>query len=70
MKRRVNRQLVDETFDAYLVWRDECAEVWRAYRRWRDAAARDARAAFGRYSAALEREEHAAHVYGRLLDRA
>lgn len=70
MKRRIDRQLIDEAFDAYLGWRNESAEVWHAYRRWRSASRREARTTFWAYSAALEREEHAALLYGRLLARA
>src|SRR3954453_21796750 len=61
------RPLVDDAFDAYLEWRDESAEVWHAYRRWNGAPAREARRKFWAYCAAIEREEHAARVYGRLV---
>ena len=70
MKRRIDQQLIDEAFDAYLQWRDECAEVWHAYRRWGGARGRDARKRFWAYRAALEREERAALLYGQLLSRA
>ena len=65
--RSTQRALVDEAFDAYLQWREESAEVWHAYKRWKGASAREARRTFWAYRAALEREEHAARVYGRLL---
>ena len=58
------RPLIDDAFDAYLEWRDECAEVWHAYKRWNGAPAPEARGKFWAYRAALEREEHAARVYG------
>jgi hypothetical protein len=61
------RLLIDDAFDAYLEWRDESAEVWHAYRRWNGAPAREARRKFWAYCAAIEREEHAARVYGRLV---
>ena len=64
----MERLLIDDAFDAYLEWRDESAEVWHAYKRWNGAPAREARRSSGP-SAALEREEHAAHVYGRLVSR-
>ena len=63
------RLLIDDAFDAYLEWRDESAEVWHAYQRWNGAPAREARRKFWAYRAALEREEHAACVYGRLVSR-
>jgi len=70
MRRRIDRQLIDEAFDAYLQWRNESAEVWHAYRRWLSAPAREARKSFWAYRAALEREEHAALLYGRLVGQA
>lgn len=66
---RTERPLIDDAFDAYLDWRDESAEVWNAYERWNGAPAREARRRFWAYRAALEREEHAARVYGRLASR-
>ncbi|UGS37182.1 hypothetical protein [Capillimicrobium parvum] len=63
------RPLIDDAFDAYLEWRDESAEVRHAYERWNCAPAREARREFWAYRAALEREEHAARVYGRLASR-
>jgi hypothetical protein len=61
--------LIDDAFDAYLDWRDESAEVWHAYKRWKGAPAREARRKYWAYRAALEREEHAARVYGGLASR-
>ena len=61
------RLLIDSAFDAYLGWREESAEVWHAYKRWSGAPAREARRKFWAYRAALEREEHAAREYGRLV---
>ena len=43
--------------------------MWHAYKRWNGAPAREARWEFWAYHAALEREEHAARVYGRLVSR-
>jgi hypothetical protein len=63
------RLLIDDAFDAYLEWRDESAEVWRAYKRWKGAPAREAGGEFCAYHAALEREEHAALAYGRIVGR-
>jgi hypothetical protein len=67
--RWMERLLIDDAFDAYLEWRDESAEVWHAYKRWNGALAREARRKFWAYRAALEREEHAARVYGWLVSR-
>jgi hypothetical protein len=64
--RWMERLLID---DAYLEWRDESAEVWHAYKRWNGAPAREAHRTFWTYRAALEREEHAARVYERLVIR-
>ena len=69
LNRRIDEQLVDEGFDAYLHWRYRSAEVWEAYRRWAGATAGEARAAFGHYGAALQREEQAARRYGLLVSR-
>jgi hypothetical protein len=69
MTRPIDQHLMDEAFDAYLHWRDECDSVSRAYGNWRRAPARDARSAFRAYQAALDREEHAAGYYQRVLSR-
>jgi hypothetical protein len=69
LTRRIDKQPVDEAFDAYLHWRNRSAEVWDAYRRWARATAGEARAAFGHYGAALEREDQAARRYGLLVSR-
>ncbi len=67
--RWTERLLIDDAFDAYLEWRDASAEVCHAYKRWNCAPAREARSKFWAYRAALEREEHAARVYRRLVSR-
>jgi hypothetical protein len=66
-RRKFDRRIVDEAFEAYLQWRGECIALERAYGLWSSAAPREARGAFWGYRAALEREEHAARRYGRLL---
>jgi hypothetical protein len=58
---------VDEVIDAYVDWRQECITVSEAYQRWGSAARDDTALAFRVYLAALDREERAAEVYGRLL---
>ena len=67
MNRRTDKTLADEAFHAYLEWLDESEAVWDAYDRWAGAAHADAALAFGAYRAALEREEHASHVYAALM---
>jgi hypothetical protein len=59
--------LIDTAFEAYLDWREESACVWDAYACWHGAGAREARAAFWAYRAALEREEQAARNYALLV---
>jgi hypothetical protein len=67
MEAQVDKQLVDEAMDAYVDWREECAEVWDAYERWARAPKIDAAGAFAAYRAALDREESASHAYADLL---
>jgi hypothetical protein len=64
------RALVDAAVTAYAQWRSECAWVRAAYRRWVAAGAGDNVFAFDAYNDALDREEHAAHRYARLISRA
>jgi hypothetical protein len=63
----VRNRAVDEVMDAYVNWRQECIRVSEAYQRWRTAVRADAALAFHAYLAALDREERAAEVYGRLI---
>jgi hypothetical protein len=69
MNNSYTTQLVDETLDAYVEWRDECAEVRDAYRRWSTAPQSHATDAFDEYLAALDNEEHAANLYAQLIRR-
>jgi hypothetical protein len=69
MKEQIDKQLVDEAIDAYVDWREECAEVWEAYERWVCARDIDGASAFSAYRAALDREECASHAYADLLPR-
>ena len=64
----LHERLVDEAFERYLEWRDECATLDAAYRNWSNAPACDGTFAFAAYSAALEREERAAAQYRALID--
>jgi hypothetical protein len=52
--------LVDEFVKRYDGWRDAAAGVRDAYHIWRAADEPNAATAFGAYSVALDREEHAA----------
>jgi anti-sigma-K factor RskA len=61
------KRLADDMTDAYVDWREERAAVWLAYDGWTSAPASDAAVAFAVYRAALDREERAAEVYGRLV---
>lgn len=67
MKEQVHKQLVDEAMEAYVDWREECAEVWNAYERWARPPKIDDAGAFAAYRAALDREESASHAYADLL---
>jgi hypothetical protein len=67
MEEQVDKQLVDEAMEAYVDWREECAEVWDAYERWARAPKIDDAGAFAAYRAALDREESASHAYADLL---
>jgi hypothetical protein len=69
MNEQVDKQLVDAATEAYVSWREECAEVWGAYARWAHARKNDAAGAFAAYRAALDREESASRAYADLLGR-
>jgi hypothetical protein len=63
-------ELIDAVMDAYVTWREESVAVAASYQRW-NRAPRDARGtAFEAYVAALDREEHAASAYRRLIEQA
>ena len=61
------RRDVDDAFDAYVCWREECIAVDRAYSAWTRARLADAALAFDAYTDALDREERAANIYVRLM---
>ena len=63
-------ELLDALMDSYLHWRDECRAVAESYRNWRSAPRLARDVAFGEYLAALDREEHAACSYRRVVARA
>ena len=57
----------DALVDSYSAWRAACTSVQAAYEAWERSTPSQREAAFGGYLAALQREQHAAHLYqGRL----
>jgi hypothetical protein len=75
MKRMSNfswrqRLLADAAVAAYSEWRGECAAVRVSYQQWVDARREEERSAFSDYRSSLDREEHAAKRYARLMRRA
>jgi hypothetical protein len=65
-----HEQLVDRLIEAYVSWREACHQVSDAYGCWPSETGLGATSAFGRYMAALDREERAADVYAALVQRA
>lgn len=64
------KRLVDTLVEAYVGWREACARVEDTYRDWAiEPGSRD-QIGFELYMAALDAEEHAAEIYGRLARRA
>jgi hypothetical protein len=62
--------IIDAVMDRYVTWREESAAVEAAYRAWRRASREQSKVAFRDYFAALDREEHAASEYRRLIELA
>ena len=62
--------LLEATKASYANWRGESRAVDESYWTWSSAVGPERDAAFDRYVAALDREEHAACGYRRLVDRA
>ncbi|HTE63569.1 MAG TPA: hypothetical protein VK631_24650 [Solirubrobacteraceae bacterium] len=62
--------VIDDVMDAYVEWREECAEVEVAYLRWSIASPTDALLAFAAYVAALDREDRASSSYAEVIQRA
>lgn len=65
----MHRQLLDETIQSYVDWREKCAAVWDSFDRWASAGGVEASTAFSAYRAALDQEECASHAYADLLAR-
>ena len=70
MNKLSQKRLVDRLMDAYVSWREACLEVSDAHGSWVNETGLRATSAFGRYMAALDREERAAEVYAGLVRRA
>jgi hypothetical protein len=66
---RRKNALIDEAMERYVEWREECAFVEDAYATWSSAPPEAAELPFAAYGAALDREQSAASVYRRALDR-
>jgi hypothetical protein len=62
--------LADAAVAAYSEWRGECVAVRASYRQWAGARREEESSAFIDYRSALDREEHAAERYARLMRRA
>jgi hypothetical protein len=54
---------------AYAEWRFSCTAVWAAYQHWSSAGRAQEELAHSAYTAALDREDAAAHVYAQLVRR-
>jgi hypothetical protein len=70
MNKLSQKGLVDGLIEAYVSWREACLQVKDAYCSWASETGLGATSAFGRYMAALDREERAAEVYAGLVRRA
>ena len=68
MNKRSQKRLVDRLIDAYVTWREACLLVSDTYDSWASDAG-PGTLAFGRYMAALDREEQAAELYAKLIRR-
>jgi hypothetical protein len=66
----LKERLVDELVEAYIDWRETCAQVNDAYRSCAGQTAPRASVAFALYTTALDAEERAAQLYARLIRRA
>ena len=69
MNRLTRNRLTDEMFDGYIDWREACRAVNDAYRSWSGATGIRGSITFGRYLAALDREQRAAEVYADRVHR-
>jgi hypothetical protein len=61
-------EATDDLVDAYVAWRASCVRVRAGYVAWDECADFDRDLAFAAYLAALDCEEHAAHMYARQIE--
>ena len=61
--------LADEFLASWVRWREACGDVRSAYDRWTRCQEAQRPLAFASYSAALDREEHAARIHSVRTDR-
>jgi hypothetical protein len=62
-------KLADEFIESYVCWREACDDVRTAYRGWTDCKPQQRDLGFATYRAALEREEEAASVHSKRVQR-
>jgi hypothetical protein len=65
----IGRQHLDDLVDDYVSWREACAVASAAYDNWNCASREDQRLAFSEFVTALDREEEAAMLYQRTVER-
>lgn len=61
--------VLDDFFETYVSWREECYSLTDAYERWVNSGRDDRNLAVAAYRAALDREEQAAHTHRVCVDR-
>ena len=62
-------RLVDEVIESYVCWREACAGVVFAYDTWQRARYGERKLHGAAHGAALDREQHAALIYARAIER-
>jgi hypothetical protein len=63
-------EFIDAVMDGYVTWREESLAVTASYQNWTSAARGERANAFAAYVTALDREEHAACAYRRVIEQA
>jgi hypothetical protein len=69
LNRLTRERLLDKLIESYVDWREASAWVSYSYREWASDTDLGGGVAFGRYTAALDAEEHAAEIYAGLVER-
>ena len=62
-------QRADEVMETYVGWKEACSALERAHAAWNAAPRHERRLACAAHVAALDREQHAALVYARAIER-